>query len=90
MIFDMNLDALNEFDQMIYEIATDEQALPERAVVALKRLNFLDPSSVSENLRGELQELKSSGKRARDMNVDEARNFISRIISFRSKLDDSK
>jgi hypothetical protein len=87
---DMNLDVFNEFEQMIYEIATDEQALPKRAVVALKRLIFLDPADVSEDLRGELRELKSSGERARDMNVDEARNFISRIISFRSKLEDSK
>jgi hypothetical protein len=86
---DMNLDVFNEFEQMIYEIATDEQALPKRAVVALKRLIFLDPADVSEDLRGELRELKSSGERARDMNVDEARNFISRIISFRSKLQSS-
>jgi hypothetical protein len=83
---DMSLDAADEFDQMIYEIATDDQALPGRAMVPLKRLVFLKAHHVPEPLRGELRELQSMASRAHDMDKEGARTFISRIFSFRAKL----
>jgi hypothetical protein len=82
----MNLNAVYEFEQMIHETALDDQALPGRAVVPLKRLLFLKPHDVPEPLRGQLRELQSMGAHAQDMDKDEARAFISRIISFHSQL----
>ena len=82
----MNLNAAYEFEQMIQETALDDESLPGRAVVPLKRLGFLEPHHVPDTLRAELLELQSLGTLTPDMDKEGARRFIARIISFHAKL----
>ena len=47
----MDLDAKNEFTQMIFEIATDEGDLQARVLAPIKRLVCLKAQQVPESLR---------------------------------------
>jgi hypothetical protein len=86
IISGMDLNAIDEFDKMIWKIATDESDPPGRAVVAMTVLCFVEPKHVPEGLKGELLRLKSLGEGAQSMDAEAARNFISSIFSFRDQL----
>jgi hypothetical protein len=82
----MDTNARDEFNRMIYDIATDAGNLTERVQNGAKGLTFVEANQVPEQLKGELQSLKDLWAKARSMTSDEARQFISRIISMRDQL----
>jgi hypothetical protein len=65
----MDTNAKDEFNRMIYDIATDTGSLAERAQNGAKGLTFVEANQVPEQLKGELQSLKDLWAKARSMHL---------------------
>lgn len=82
----MDADVWFQLELLIYEIATEEGGLRQRALLPLHRLALLRPEQFPNGFGEKLLQLQAESRTASSMSIEEARQFIARIVNFQQIL----